>query len=103
MNEKIILSLKEEPVDVFQAKEFKKLIKYATENQAQLESYWENESIENIQMFLKYATSKLSFFEKHIENDKKNHSIFRLGSLLGAVESYGNILYERKQQHTGYP
>ena len=98
MKKEIILALKDEPVEAFKAEEFLKLIEYANENQKQLDNYWLNESTENIQTFLKYATSKLTYFEKYIEDETKYFSIFRLGAFLGAIESYGNILYERKNE-----
>ena len=50
--------MKDEPVEAFKAEEFLKLIEYANENQKQLDNYWLNESIEDIQIFLKYAASK---------------------------------------------
>lgn len=98
MKKEIILDLKEEPVEVFKSEDFLKLVEYANENQKQLDNYWLNESVEDIQFYLKYAASKLTYFEKYIEDDPKDFSVFRLGAFLGSIESYGNILYEKKKE-----
>ena len=42
MGKEIVLSLKEEPVELFQAEEFEKLIKYAETNQNSLNTYWQD-------------------------------------------------------------
>lgn len=97
MGKEIILSLKDEPVELFQAEEFEKLIKYAETNQKSLNTYWRNNSREDIQLFLKYATSKLSFFENFIQSCVQQFSAFKIGKLMGAVESYGKIIYEKEQ------
>lgn len=96
MSENIFLSLKEEPVDLLWSKEFKKLIKYSETNQKKLNSYWRNSNKDTVNLFLKYATTKLSFFEKSIESEEQLYSIFKIGVLLGAIESYANILYENQ-------
>lgn len=97
MGKEIVLSLKEEPVELFQAEEFEKLIKYAETNQKSLNTYWQNKSLEDVQLFLKYATSKLSFFENFIQSCVQQFSAFKIGKLMGAVESYGKIIYEKEQ------
>lgn len=96
ISKEIIASLKEEPVELFQAEEFQKLIKYAETNQANLDTYWQNNSNEEIHLFLKYATSKLAYFENFTQSDVQQCSAFKLGKLLGAIESYGKIIYEKK-------
>lgn len=98
MNKELILSLKEEPVELFQLEKFEQLIKYAETNKERLDNYWQNKNKEEIELFLKYATSKLSFFENYIESQLRKYSVFKIGKLLGAVESYENILYENQRE-----
>lgn len=99
MNKEIVCSLQEEPVTLLQTQEFLKLINYAKENQQKLDSLWLDGNTENIQLFLKYATSKLSYLESYLETEINYYSILRLGALLGAVESYEKILYDRQQEN----
>lgn len=59
MNKEIVCSLQEEPVTILQTQEFLKLINYAKENQQKLDSLWLDGNTENIQLFLKYAITKI--------------------------------------------
>lgn len=96
MSKELLLSLKEEPVDLFESKQYKNLLDYAEVNKKYLNNYWQNKNSEEIELFIKYALSKLSFFNKFVEKQEQLYSIFRVGELLGAVESYANILYEKQ-------
>ena len=62
MDKNTVLSLQEEPAELFRSKEFDQLLHYADTNRKAISFYWENKTEEDIQLFLKYATSKLVFF-----------------------------------------
>ena len=97
MDKNTVLSLQEEPAELFRSKEFDQLLHYADTNRKAISFYWENKTEEDIQLFLKYATSKLVFFEKTIKCQLEHLSSFKLGELLGTVEVYASILFEKQR------
>lgn len=85
----LLKSLEEEDYDC--------LIEYAYNNQQHLISEWDEEDISFLQKKIRFGMSILRYFEHHLQKDPKIKTIFRLGALMGTVESFEQLLLEKTQ------
>ena len=63
VDSKVLNSFDFDLIGLFSEKQYDILKKYACENQTKIISYWTNNDFDSLQYILKYASSKLNFFE----------------------------------------
>lgn len=81
-----------------QAQNIDRLIEYVDENQHHISSQWVQNDLPRLRKTLRLGMAILSSQEQKIKKDKTRHGIFRLGALLGTVESFNYLMYENDRQ-----
>lgn len=81
----------------FENEEYDALIKYATENQQYIMTEWHTADDSAFQKIVRFGRSVLQRFECHLQGSSKAIAVFRLGALMGTIESFDNLLFEKKQ------
>jgi Mn-dependent DtxR family transcriptional regulator len=84
-------------VKTWESGDYDALIEYAENNQRYLISEWEVGDVPFLQKAVRFGMSVLHYFEQYLQENAKLRSIFRLGALMGSVESFDQLLYERRQ------
>lgn len=86
-----------EPKESFEKGEYEELLKYVKENEAMLRSLFVNENFSDYDFTAKYGYSKMSYFEKFVEEKAPMfYALFKLGELQGYLDALGSIRYEEK-------
>ena len=93
---KVLDSFDFDLIGLFSEKQYDILKKYAYENQNKIMSYWTNNDFDSLQYILKYASSKLYFFESFLKQNEELYSVFRMGALIGTNESYEKLRHEEQ-------
>lgn len=84
--------------DALERKYYDALLKYVSYNQQNLKAKWENNDHIEIKKSIRYGMSIFEFFEEYLEKYERERTIFRLGSLMGTIESFDDLLYEEDQE-----
>lgn len=84
------------PKKFLESMQFQELMDYADERQQDIFVEW-LEKKEDFQTTLQYKYALLDEIADYLHTDQPRYAVLRLGSLLGTVESFERILFERRE------
>lgn len=77
--------------------DFGLLMDYSDENQKNLMNQWMNREASFMNKMLRFGSTVLHRFENGLQNEQQLYAVFRMGALLGTVEGFEQIIYEKAQ------
>lgn len=84
-------------LQTLESKEYDLLLRYASENQQYLMERRQEEQWEDYERSIRYGMSLLRYFERHLQEKLREKTVFRLGALMGTLETCDRLSYEEMQ------
>lgn len=75
------------------------LIQYAADNEELITEKWHNADRVSTAQTLRYGNSQLKYFRLHLEKSSKENALFRLGTLMGLIETLEHFSHEKDQEN----
>lgn len=86
-----------EPKELLETLRFQEALAYAEERQQEIFVSWLEENEASFRGSLRYESTLLDEVSDYLRRDETSYAVFRMGSLMGTVESFGRIIYEQGQ------
>lgn len=81
---------------------YEMILNYVQENQQHIFMRWFNDDLSGLKKTLRLGSSLLHFFESNLIHNKILNAVFRIGTLLGTVESFERLLHRSVQDESAY-
>lgn len=86
-----------EPRKLFETLQFQEALAYAEEHQQKIFVSWLEADEISFRGTLRYESTLLDEVSDYLRRDEPSYAAFRIGSLMGTVESFERIIYEQGQ------